>query len=86
MKKEGDLGEKVTRVYEDGKWVEYEGEGFGAKRVIATIAAAIAIVGDATIMAMSSYKPNVRTESKIEYRERPTTYTQTDQDYVATGR
>jgi len=82
MKKE-DIGEKVTRVYEDGKWAEYVGEGFGAKRVIATIVAAIAIVGGATVMAMSSYKPNVRTETRTEYRERPTTYTQ-DQNYVAT--
>jgi hypothetical protein len=71
-----DIGEKVTRVWEDGKWVEYVGEGFGAKRVIATIVEAAAIIGGATLMAFKDYKPNPRTEYQQKTEQPQSAYKQ----------
>jgi hypothetical protein len=79
MKKEEDLGQKVTRVYEDGKWVEYEGEGWNWKRVVATAVLSIGIIGGATAMAFKDYKPSERIESKTEYKEN----TSQDSSYVS---
>ncbi len=84
MSKE-DIGEKVIRVYEDGKWAEYGGEGWDWKRIVTTIVLAAAIVGGATYKAMSSYTPNTRIEHRIEQKEAQTSYTP-QKSYVATSK
>jgi hypothetical protein len=73
--KEKDIGEKVELEY---------GEGWGWKRVVATIALATAIVGGATYGAMQSYEPQTRTERRTETREKQTPQPyEKKTDYVA---